>query len=138
MKGQEKEIARELFNKSLQEGKQITLRSEGFCMEPLLSAGDEITFAGRKRFKFADLLVCRKDSTLFVHRFVCKIRRDNKTVLVLKADARWKPDAPIDAEAAVGVVTKIKRDGRLIALDTFGGRLKSIASFFCCFPKFDA
>jgi len=126
MNGQEREIAQELLYNSLLEGKEATLRSKGLSMEPLFGSGDEITFVKRENFKFGDLIVYRQNSDLVVHRFIRKIRKDNKQLLLLKADAFWKMDTPIEPNTVAGVAIKIKSNGRVIHLDTYSGQLKSL------------
>ncbi len=126
---QKKQIAWELYNESLKAGKSVSLQSQGSCMQPLFSSGAVITFVKKNNFKFGDLVVYRDNSSLIAHRFMYKRVKDGQEQLILKADNCWKADKPVDKILVLGVVTKIEENGRVVSLDTFGGKIKNIYSF---------
>lgn len=132
---QKTQIAWELFNESLGEGKKISLKSQGSCMEPLFGSDAAITFARKNKFRFADLVVYQDGSSLVAHRFICKRKLNGSEQLILKADNSWKTDKPVDKILVLGVVTKIEENGSVISLDTLGGKIRSISSFFIAHMK---
>lgn len=127
---EKRQIAWELFNESLGEGKRFSLKSQGSCMEPLFSSDSVITFIKKDDFKFGDLVVYRDNSSLVAHRFMYKRIKAGQEQIILKADNSWQADKPVDKSCVLGAVIKIEKDGSVISLDTFGGNLKNIYSFF--------
>lgn len=127
---QKRQIAWELFNASLKEGKRASLKSQGSCMEPLFGSDALITFVKKNNFKFGDLVVYRDNSSLVAHRFMYKRMEGGQELLILKADNSWKPDGPVSINSVLGVITEIEENGSTITLDTPGGKIRSIYSFF--------
>jgi hypothetical protein len=100
----------------------VTTKSMG----PLARAGDVFVVerAGRRRFRFGDVVAAAAGSRAVIHRLV----GGRGGFLVLKGDASPRPDPPVRRADVAGWVRALeKRDGRVIRLDTARGRLVGAA-----------
>lgn len=118
-------VAKELLYKSLKEGRKQSLKVRGLSMQPLIKPEDEVFFRKSKKFRFGDLVVYKKDSVFIIHRFIRKKRINNKDFFILKADSYRQADEPVGESQIIGVVTRLKSKSRILALDSFSGKIKS-------------
>lgn len=92
------------------------LRSEGDSMRPMLLAGDIIYFKKMpfKKIESGDVVLARIKSDLFIHRVVFK----NPKFLITKGDNNLFIDGKVYSKNYLALVYGIKRDNRLINIET--------------------
>ncbi|MFH1492650.1 MAG: nucleotidyltransferase family protein [Candidatus Omnitrophota bacterium] len=124
------QVAKDLLYESIKDGRKRSLKVIGSCMHPVIQPGDEVFFGKREKFRFGDLVVYRQSQGFIVHRFIRKAKVNNKLVFILKADNPSELEEFIGQDEIIGVVTKLRRNGRILIIDTFAGRLTSLF-YFC-------
>ncbi|MEW6075883.1 MAG: nucleotidyltransferase family protein [Candidatus Omnitrophota bacterium] len=122
-------IARQLLEESIAGNKETVLRCEGFSMEPMVVSGDEVYFKKSNMFRFGDLVVYKKNGDYIVHRFMGKRIIDNQETYLLKADNITHFDEPVAYTQVLGRVTRLKKNGKIINLESLAGRCVSLSYF---------
>jgi signal peptidase I len=69
----------------------------GKCMEPVLPSGElvEIVKCNIAELHEGDIVLFRRGETLFLHRLVCCINKNNNIFLITKGDVKKFPDLPV-------------------------------------------
>ncbi len=91
---------------------RVTFRAQGTCMFPCVQPGDLLTIESRsiEQIKAGDIVVFRRNGSLFGHRAIAKGTRDGKTYVMTRPDRSSQgSDGPSYAEDVLGVFTSIKR-----------------------------
>ncbi|OGK70361.1 hypothetical protein A2446_00110 [Candidatus Roizmanbacteria bacterium RIFOXYC2_FULL_38_9] len=85
-------------------------------MYPLIKTKDTIFYDPREKIniKINDILITRKQATLFAHRVIYKDR--HKKYLITKGDNNLKSDGKIRADQVVAKVKSIKRNGEIVQI----------------------
>lgn len=116
MNGNTKKVALEelapIIKEQLENGGTVGLPITGTSMLPLLVQGrDSVVLSPVKKIKINDIIFYRRDNSAFVlHRI---IGVDDKGY-VLCGDNQWVKEYGITDKNVIGVVTAIKRDGKVI------------------------
>jgi hypothetical protein len=103
-----------LVAEALTTGAVVRFSAEGTSMHPAISDGDVITIAAVSPDEVVrgDVLLYRNDKRVLAHRVVEVTTRGVERVFRLRGDARDTSDPPVGAEAVVGKVISVSRDGR--------------------------
>ena len=91
---------------------RVTFRAQGTCMFPCVQPGDLLTIESRtiEQVQVGDIVVFRRNGSLFGHRAIAKGTRDGRTYVVTRPDRSFQgSDGPSYAEDILGVFTSIKR-----------------------------
>lgn len=107
--------------------REDVLRRSGF--EALLAAGGHVSVVGDcmapdvprnasiraepcecSGLRPGDVVVVELHGKLVMHRFLARLSLGGRSRLLVKADARWRPDAPLPAESLIARLAEI-RDG---------------------------
>jgi len=122
-------IARQLLEESMVGDREVALRCDGFSMEPMISSGDEVYFKKSNALCFGDIVVYKKNGNYIVHRFMGKRIADTQAIYFLKGDNVAHFDEPVSHAQVLGKVTKLRKNGRIINLETLAGRCVSLSYF---------
>jgi signal peptidase I len=121
---------------ALARGTIVRFRAEGASMYPTIRDGDAITVApvAFDDVVRGDLLLCRQDQRVIAHRVIGITTRDSMRIFELRGDAKAACDAPVAADAVVGRVIAVHRNGRVVTLCGRAARLRhtvrAVASAF--------
>jgi signal peptidase I len=111
---------------ALATGTMVRFRAEGESMYPTIRDGDVITIAAVSTHDIVrgDLLLCRHARRVLAHRVVGTTRRGAEPVFLLKGDAKTACDEPVGADAVIGQVIAVCRDGRVMRVCGRGARVR--------------
>lgn len=109
-------IALDITRAGLSVRNQLRLHVVGWSMMPLLRPGDAVWVepAGPASLRRGDLVVTWRGGELVTHRLVAVDHRGWHT----KGDSQRHADSPVVAEAVLGRITAIEREGNRIELDS--------------------
>jgi hypothetical protein len=95
-------------------------------MYPTIRDGETITVApvATDDVVSGDVLLCRHGQRVLAHRVVVVTTCGTERVFELRGDARASSDAPVGADAVVGRVVGVRRNGRVIPLSGRAARLR--------------
>jgi len=98
-------------------------------MYPTIRDGEVITIAAVSPDDIVrgDVLLCRHDRRVLAHRVVDVTTRGTGRVFHLRGDAKAACDAPVGADAVVGKVLSVCRNGRVTPLCGRAARLRHAA-----------
>ena len=118
----------------LRDGIIVRYRADGGSMFPFIRSDDILSVSPTDvgQVQIGDVLLCESiQGTLLAHRLVGKGIEGGKAALVTRGDALSYADPPLDAEALLGRVTRIERQGCYISLTGHWARLQGrlLASF---------
>jgi hypothetical protein len=113
----------ELWVKGLKEGRAMRLLPRGGSMIPFVRAGDLVTIVPGKPCRVGDVILCRRDGNLVLHRVVGK--KDGK--IITKGDALGYADGPVAPQDILGQAVFAERSGVTRSLDSLGSRLLGLA-----------
>ena len=118
-----------MIEDALTGGAVVRFRAEGASMYPTIRDGDTVIVAAvsARDIVRGDILLCRHDTRVLVHRVVGMTTSDGALFFELRGDAKASSDAPVGASAVVGRVIHVERNGRLIALCGPSARLRHAA-----------
>ena len=105
-----------LIDDALKGGRTVRFRAAGTSMQPAICDGESIAVApvDAATVRPGAVLLCRHEGRrLLAHRVVAVTRRDAGRYFELRGDAKGASDAPIAADAIVGRVVGVWRNGRL-------------------------
>jgi hypothetical protein len=100
-------------------GHSVRFRAPGSSMHPTIRNGEAITVVpiGRSPVRVGDVVLYRRGHAAIAHRVV-RVRSSGRSVgFVLRGDAAYSCDRPIELAQVLGRVTAIERDGRRVRLD---------------------
>jgi signal peptidase I len=104
----------------------VRFRAQGGSMYPTIRDGDTVTVAhvSVEEIVRGDVLLCRHGKRVVAHRVVGADVRDTVRVFHLRGDAKAAGDAPVGADAVVGRVIAVRRNGREVALCGRAARIR--------------
>lgn len=103
----------------LADQRKVTFRAHGTCMYPCIQPGDLLTIESRTidQVLVGDIVVFRRNNTLFGHRAIAKGTRDGRPYVMTRPDRSSQgSDGPAYAEDVLGVFTAIKRHNKDVPL----------------------
>lgn len=105
-----------IIKEQLENGGTVGLPITGTSMLPLLVQGrDSVTLTKTDKIKINDIIFYRRDNGAFVlHRI---IGIDDNGHYILCGDNQWVKEYGIKDHNIIGVVTQIKRDGKIIDIN---------------------
>jgi signal peptidase I len=111
---------------ALTTGRMVRFRAEGESMYPTIRDGDVITVAAVSTHDIVrgDLLLCRHARHVLAHRVVETIQHGAERVFLLKGDAKAACDEPVAADAVIGQVIAVSRDGRVMRVRGRAARVR--------------
>ena len=123
------ELFTAVIEKALTAGATVRFRAEGTSMHPTIRDGESISIAAVSpaRVVRGDVLLCRHDTRVLAHRVVGVTMHDTGRVFELRGDAKAACDMPVGADAVVGQVIAVQRNGRMIGLCGRAARLRYTA-----------
>ena len=107
-----------VIDEALTNGTVVRFRAEGESMYPTIRDGELITVAAvsAREVVRGDVLLCRHGVRVLAHRVVGVTACGTETFFELRGDAKASCDAPVGADAVVGRVIGVRRNGRVIPL----------------------
>lgn len=95
----------------LRQGCEVRFRAEGDSMAPAIISGDTVILRPVRlaQVRPGDVLACRRQSRLFLHRLVAISEAGGETWLHLRGDAKRGLDAPLPLTAVIGRVAAVER-----------------------------
>ena len=120
------EIFGAVVEEALTNGTLVRFRAEGISMYPTIRDGEAITVAAVSTDEVVrgDVLLCRHGKRVLAHRVVGVTRCGTERFFELQGDAKTSCDAPVAANAVVGRVVGVRRNGRMIPLCGRAARLR--------------
>ena len=116
---------------ALTTGTVVRFSAEGTSMYPTIRDGEVITIApistGEDAIVCGDVLLCRHDTRMLAHRLVGVTTRGAERRFHFRGDAKAACDAPVGADAVVGKVISVCRNGRVKPLCGRAARLRHAA-----------
>ena len=121
-----------LLDEALAAGTVVRFRAEGTSMHPTIRDGEVITIAPVSSDEVVpgDVLLCRHKARMLAHRLVAVTTRGDERKFHCRGDAKSGYDAPVGAEAVVGRIISVCRDGRAAPLCGLRARLRHTARSF--------
>ena len=118
-----------LVAEALAAGTVVRFRAEGTSMYPTIRDGEVITIApvSSDEVVRGDVLLCRHDARMLAHRLVAVTTRGAERRFHFRGDAKAACDAPVGADAVVGKVISVCRNGRAAPLCGRRARLRHAA-----------
>ena len=110
-------------------GTIVRFRAEGTSMYPTIRDGEAITIARVVPGDIVrgDLLLCRHGQRVIAHRVVGITTRDAIRVFELRGDAKAACDVPVGADAVVGRIIAVHRNGCDVMLSSRIARMRHAA-----------
>lgn len=107
-----------VMDEALRIGTFVRFRAEGDSMSPTIRSGESITIAAVSADEVVrgDVLVCRHGKRVLAHRVVGVTTRGADRLFYLRGDAKAACDPPVGADALVGKVISVCRNGRMTPL----------------------
>jgi signal peptidase I len=121
-----------LLDEALAAGTVVRFRAEGTSMHPTIRDGEVITIApvSSDDVVRGDVLLCRHDARMLAHRLVAVTTRGDERRFHCRGDAKSGYDLPVGADAVVGRIISVWRDGRASPLCGLRARLGHTARSF--------
>jgi signal peptidase I len=125
-----------VIDEALATGTMVRFHAEGTSMYPTIRDGEAITIArvAPDDVVRGDLLLCRQGRRVIAHRLVGIATRGAIRIFELRGDAKAACDAPVAADAVVGRIIAVHRNGRSVRLCGRAARLRhearAVASSF--------
>jgi len=111
------------FEAIAESSQSIWLPVRGNSMLPLLRAGDHVLVSpSRPGLTLGDIVVYQRQGDLFIHRLLAQ-HDQNEAGLLIKGDNRLLPDPLIRVEDILGRAVKLRREQRMMSLETPAWRL---------------
>jgi hypothetical protein len=104
----------------LQKGETVEIPLTGHCMKPFLCEGDLITVTPvrAEQLHCGNVAVYQINGRLKAHRFLRFVTIDGIRHIITKSDRRYGYDLPVPLTAFLGVITQVKKGGRVIDYET--------------------
>ena len=111
---------------ALTAGTTVRFRAEGTSMYPTIRDGEAITIAAicADDIVRGDVLLCRHETRMVAHRVIGVATRGPDRVFELRGDSKASSDVPVNANAVIGRITGVRRNGRLVHLCGRAARLR--------------
>jgi len=110
-------------------GTTVRFRAEGTSMYPTIRDGEAVTIAAISTNDIVrgDVLLCRHAARVVAHRVVSVATRGTDRLFQLRGDANGSCDTPVGADAVVGRIISVRRNGHLVQLCGRAARLRHSA-----------
>ena len=120
-------IVADLLKDSLKNS-EVWINIKGTSMAPLLKEGGSILVKKTLKPSCADILVYKCKNDIIAHRLIRR-RKDasSGTLYQTKADNGYCLDEPVRLEDILGRAIAIKKEEKIIRIDTFLGRIKALS-----------
>jgi signal peptidase I len=114
---------------ALTAGTTVRFRAEGSSMYPTIRDGEAITVAAIVTADVVrgDVLLCRHDARMVAHRVVAVTTRGAERFFELQGDSKAGCDMLVGAQAIVGRITGVRRNGRVLRLSGRAARIRHAA-----------
>jgi len=118
-----------VIERALIAGTTVRFRAEGTSMYPTIRDGEAITIASVSTNDIVrgDVLLCRHKTRMVAHRVVSVATRGTERFFELRGDSKASCDTPVGADAVVGRIIGVRRNGRLVRLSGRAARLRHSA-----------
>jgi signal peptidase I len=115
-----------VIEEALTTGTMVRFHAAGTSMYPSIRDGEIITVSGVSTDEVVpgDVLLCRHEKRVLAHRVVAVTMRGPDRFFDLRGDAKVGCDEPVAADAVVGKVVGVRRNGRLVPLCGRAARLR--------------
>ena len=115
-----------VIERVLTAGSIVRFRAEGTSMYPTIRDGEAIAIAAVSTSDVVrgDVLLCRHKNRMVAHRVVSVATRGTERFFELRGDSNASCDTPIGADAVVGRIIGVLRNGRLVRLCGRAARLR--------------
>ena len=112
-----------LVQRTLQDGRQITLTVSSNSMSPLIRRGDQVIVVALARpLQPGDIITTQTDAGLLTHRFCGYVAGEEPPLLITRGDKPIIFDPPAAAANVLGQVIMVQRHGRWLHLYQGRGR----------------
>jgi len=110
-------------------GTTVRFRAEGTSMYPTIRDGEAITIASIAAADVVrgDVLLCRHEGRMLAHRVVEVTTRGADRFFELRGDSKAACDTLVSADAVVGRIVGVRRNGRLRRLCGRAARMRHSA-----------
>jgi signal peptidase I len=117
-----------LIDEALASGRMVRLRADGASMHPAIRDGEAIAIesVAPEEVEPGNVLLCRHDARLLAHRVVGVTMHGAVRMFELRGDAKGANDAPVPADAVVGRVVGVWRNGRIVSVGARAARGDSV------------
>jgi signal peptidase I len=114
---------------ALTAGNTVRFRAEGTSMYPTIRDGEAITIAAISTNDVVrgDVLLCRHETRMLAHRVVSVTTRGIDRFFELRGDSKAGCDMLVSADAVVGRIIGVRRNGRLLGLCGRAARMRHSA-----------
>ena len=105
----------------LEKGNSIRFQAKGWSMRPFIRDGDFIVVNPVKSssIRKGDIVFySNAENKIIVHRIIRKYKKNDRIIVLIKADATLSPPEKMDIQNVLGKVVAIERNGRKKRLDT--------------------
>jgi signal peptidase len=118
-----------VIERALTGGTTVRFRAEGTSMYPTIRDGEAITIAAiaTNDIVRGDVLLCRHKKRMVAHRVVNVAACGTERFFELRGDSKGSCDMPVGADAVVGRIIGVHRNGRLVPLCGRAARLRHSA-----------
>ena len=124
--GRDSRLFRTLIEEALTAGTAVRFSAEGTSMHPTIRHGDVITISPVSAHDVVrgDVLLCRHNKRMLAHRLVAVTSHGAERFFHLRGDGKAGCDAPVGADAVIGRVIAVRRNGRATPLGGRAARLR--------------
>ena len=110
------DIRDSLLKQALDRGEAVQVSFSGTSMEPYFHTGDTLVLASADRpVKAGEVVAYRRHDKLITHVVHGQVKWRGRCWYLCKGAANRLGDYPVARESLLGVVTHVRRDGRLMA-----------------------
>ncbi len=104
----------------LKNGQTVDMSLYGYCMRPFIRNGDSVLIRPIKpaQLRCGDIAVYRLGNRFKIHRFLGMQNILGKDHLITKGDRCVNRDPPVLLSEFLGVITQVKKGGRVIDYET--------------------
>ena len=128
---------------ALERGYNLVLKTRGRSMFPVLSTKDSIAVVkcDKDNFRYGDIILYRpghNKKVLVAHRFIRKIKKQDRYMFITKGDTSFGFDLPVDPDDVIGRIIKIRKSAINIPLYGFIGRPLNLFMYFFSITRITA
>jgi len=114
------ELLLKLSRDILEKGKSIRFQAKGWSMRPFIRDGDFIVVSPVKSSSIRKgdvVFYSDAENKIIVHRIIRKYKKNDRIIVLIKADASFGSPEKVDIHNVLGKVVAIERNGREKRLD---------------------
>jgi hypothetical protein len=107
-----------VVDQALRSGHTVRFRAEGISMYPAIRDGEivDVVRVATDEIVRGDVLLCRYGTRALAHRVVRVTACGSGRRFELRGDAKACSDPPVGADAVLGKVARVHRNGRVVPL----------------------